>query len=172
MHSPNSSPLAAGTLPEALLRRAERAAGDSWLTLYHRDRVACRLTYGELCQGASRWGGALRRRGVAPGDRVVLVLPTERAFYEAFWGLLWAGAVPVPIYPPVRLGRLEDYLHSFTALLADSGARLVITDELIRPLLRGGETPTPDAPILVTPDELSGGEAAAPHTGRGSCTAT
>jgi acyl-CoA synthetase (AMP-forming)/AMP-acid ligase II len=167
MPSPDPSPLAAGTLPEALQRRAERAGDLPWLILYHRDRVACRLTWAELCRGAARWGGALRQAGVAPGDRVVLVLPTGRAFYEAFWGLLWSGAVPVPIYPPVRMGRLADYLRSFSSLLADSGARLVITDELLRPLLRGGESPLAAAPLLVTAAELVHGEEGAPHRGRG-----
>ncbi|HSH68802.1 MAG TPA: AMP-binding protein, partial [Deferrisomatales bacterium] len=147
------------------MHQAERLGGAPWLTLYHRDQVACRLTRDELCREAARWGGALRRLGVAPGDRVVLVLPTERAFYEVFWGLLWAGAVPVPIYPPVRMGRMEDYLRSLAALLADSGARLVITDALLRPLLRSGETPAPDT-LLMTPGELSGGEETAPHPGR------
>lgn len=163
---PMSVPLAARTLPEVLLRRADQSPETPWLTLYHRDRVACRLTYGELCRGAARWAGGLQKRGVVPGDRVVLVLPTGREFYEAFWGLLWAGAVPVPVYPPVRLGRLEEYRHALAGLLADCGARLVLTDGLLRPLLIGGEQELAADLALVAPSELAGGEACDPHRGR------
>ena len=46
----------------------------------------------------------LRERGVAPGDRVALMLRTEAAFFDAFFGVLLAGGVPVPIYPPFRRG--------------------------------------------------------------------
>ena len=53
-------------------------------------------------------------RGVAAGDRVAIVLPTSPAFLDAFFGALLAGAVPVPLYPPVRLGRLAEY-HAATA---------------------------------------------------------
>ena len=46
-------------------------------------------------------------RGVRTGDRVALVLPTCPEFVECLFGVLCAGAIPVPLYPPVRLGRLE-----------------------------------------------------------------
>src|SRR6201997_1528448 len=50
----------------------------------------------------------LRSRGVRMGDRVALVLPTCPEFVECLFGVLCAGAIPVPLYPPVRLGRLEE----------------------------------------------------------------
>ena len=53
----------------------------------------------------------LTARGVRKGDRVALVLPTCPEFVECLFGVLCAGAIPVPLYPPVRLGRLEEY-HS------------------------------------------------------------
>ena len=42
----------------------------------------------------------LRGLGVRPGDRVLLVLPTSADFVHFFWGILRAGATPVPAYPP------------------------------------------------------------------------
>src|ERR1700752_219378 len=62
----------------------------------------------------------LRNRGVRRGDRVALVLPTCPEFVECFFGALCAGAIPVPLYPPVRLGRLEDY-HPKTAPMPRAG---------------------------------------------------
>ena len=37
---------------------------------------------------------------------------------DAFFGALLAGAVPVPLYPPVRLGRLEEF-HARTARMLE-----------------------------------------------------
>ncbi len=130
-------PLArAATLLEALHQRVDRSGPEQWLTLYARDKVECTLTYRELWDGAGAWAARLAESGVRPGDRVLLVLPTERAFYESYWGILLAGAVPVPAYPPVRLARIEEYLQSLARLAENSGARVLVTNGTIRPLLR------------------------------------
>ncbi|MHB8767078.1 MAG: fatty acyl-AMP ligase, partial [Deferrisomatales bacterium] len=85
---------------------------------------------------ASAWAAHLAGLGVSAGDRVLLILPTERAFYEAYWGILLAGAVPVPAYPPVRLGRIPQYHQSLAGLARNSGSRLLVTSEAVRPLVR------------------------------------
>jgi acyl-CoA synthetase (AMP-forming)/AMP-acid ligase II len=77
----------------------------------------------------------LRGRGVRKGDRIALVLPTCPEFVECFFGVLYAGAVPVPLYPPVRLGRLDEYHRNTAAMLAAVDAALVVTDERIRRFL-------------------------------------
>ncbi len=51
----------------------------------------------------------LRDRGVGPGERVALLLRTELAFFDAYFGILLAGGVPVPLYPPFRADQIEDY---------------------------------------------------------------
>ena len=64
--------------------------------------------------------GGLRERGVRRGDTVALMLPTGFDFLRCFQGILIAGAVPVPIYPPLRLDRLEEYA---AAAVRDPGRR-------------------------------------------------
>src|SRR6185436_6602285 len=54
---------------------------------------------------------------------------------ECFFGVLCAGAIPVPIYPPVRLGRLEEYRRNTAAMLQAVDAVLVVTDQRIRRFL-------------------------------------
>ena len=66
------------------------------------------IAWGEVQARALRVAAALARRGIAPGDRVGIVIRTEPAFLDAFLGAWWCGAVPVPLYPPVRLGRMDD----------------------------------------------------------------
>jgi fatty-acyl-CoA synthase len=77
----------------------------------------------------------LRSRGVRKGDRVALVLPTCPEFVECFFGVLCAGAIPVPLYPPVRLGRLDEYHRKTAAMLQAVDAAVVVTDERIRRFL-------------------------------------
>jgi fatty-acyl-CoA synthase len=77
----------------------------------------------------------LRSRGVRKGDRVALVLPTCPEFVECFFGALCAGAIPVPLYPPVRLGRLDEYHRKTAAMLRAVDATVVVTDERIRRFL-------------------------------------
>jgi fatty-acyl-CoA synthase len=93
------------------------------------------VSYAELWARAVAVGGGLSARGVAPGDRVAIVLPTAPGFFDAFFGALVAGAVPVPLYPPVRLGRLDEYHRRTRDMLEAVGASLVLTDGRIHPLL-------------------------------------
>jgi acyl-CoA synthetase (AMP-forming)/AMP-acid ligase II len=85
------------------------------------------LPWGEVVERALRAAGALAGLGVAPGDRVAVVLRTEPAFLDAFLGAWLCGAVPVPLYPPVRLGRMDEYLAATARMLEVSGARVVIS---------------------------------------------
>ena len=85
------------------------------------------LTYGDLATRARKVAGGLIARDVVPGDRVALMLPTGIDFFVAFFGILYAGAIPVPIYPPMRLSQLEDHLRRQTGILRNAGACLLIT---------------------------------------------
>jgi acyl-CoA synthetase (AMP-forming)/AMP-acid ligase II len=77
----------------------------------------------------------LTNRGVRKGDRVALVLPTSPDFVECFFGALCAGAIPVPLYPPVRLGKLDEYHQRTAAMLQAVDAAIVVTEDRIRRLL-------------------------------------
>jgi acyl carrier protein len=89
--------------------------------------ILATLTYGELADRARKIGRGLLARDVAPGDRVALMLPTSIDFFMAFFGILYAGAIPVPIYPPMRLSQLEDHLRRQIGILRNAGACMLIT---------------------------------------------
>jgi acyl-CoA synthetase (AMP-forming)/AMP-acid ligase II len=95
------------------------------------------VSWGEVHLRAARAGAALAELGVVPGDRVAIVLRTEPAFLDAFLGAWWCGAVPVALYPPVRLGRMDEYLAATARMLTVSGARLVVSGGGTRRLLGG-----------------------------------
>ena len=68
------------------------------------------------------------------------MLPTGTDFFTAFFGILYTGAVPVPIYPPMQLSQLEDYLRRQAGILRNAEARILVTvPEALRlaGLLRG-----------------------------------
>jgi len=85
------------------------------------------LTFGELYAAAQRCAGELARRDVPAGGRVALMLPTSRAFFVSYAGILLAGAIPVPIYPPFRADRIEEYASRQSAILKNAGVCLLLT---------------------------------------------
>jgi len=85
------------------------------------------LTFGELYAAAQKCAEELARRGVPPGGRVSLMLPTSRQFFICYAGILLAGAVPVPIYPPFRADRIEEYAERQGAILNNAGVCLLLT---------------------------------------------
>ena len=145
-----------GTVNETLAASATSGAGLTFVDLAERETFH---SYADVHARARRTAGALRARGVAAGDRVALVFPTSPAFVDCFFGVLLAGAVPVPLYPPVRLGRLAEYLAATSRMIAAAGARLVLADAAARRLL--GKAIEASRPALgcLTPEELGeGGE--------------
>ena len=85
------------------------------------------LTFGELYAAAERCAAELARRGVPAGGRVSLMLPTSRAFFVSYAGILLAGAIPVPIYPPFRADRIEEYAARQSAILNNAEVCLLLT---------------------------------------------
>ncbi|HEX8744561.1 MAG TPA: fatty acyl-AMP ligase [Thermoleophilaceae bacterium] len=87
-------------------------------------------TIGGLDERARAIGAGLRER-VAPAEPVLVVHEPGLGFHDAFYGALYAGAVPVPAYPPDPF-RLERSSAVLGAIAADVGARVALTSEAIR----------------------------------------
>jgi 1-acyl-sn-glycerol-3-phosphate acyltransferase len=85
------------------------------------------LTFGELYTAAQKCAEELARRGVPAGGRVSLMLPTSRQFFICYVGILLAGAIPVPIYPPFRADRIEEYAARQSAILNNAEVCLLLT---------------------------------------------
>ncbi|WP_064743862.1 fatty acyl-AMP ligase [Actinomadura oligospora] len=83
------------------------------------------LTYRDLERRVRLCARLLRGR-LAPGERVMLALPTGPDFVVAYLGCLTAGVVAVPV--PAPDGRREA-LERVTGIARDAGAALVLTDE-------------------------------------------
>jgi amino acid adenylation domain-containing protein len=109
------------------------------------------VTYGEFNARVNRLAHALRERGAGPESRVAVMLPRSVELMVALWAVLKAGAAYVPIdtgYPADRIAYL----------LADSGARLLVSDREVTGFERIG--PDADGPDR-NPEVAVGGDNAA-----------
>lgn len=124
-------------MAETLLDWLERLGRhpDGGLRLVDRAEQAVWFPWTEVRERALAVCGGLQDLGIERGDRIPLIFPTGIEFFEAFFGILLAGAVPVPLYPPVRLGRLDEYLHRTARMIQRTRARLVLADPRVRRIL-------------------------------------
>ena len=99
-----------------------------------RERATCH-SWTNIRDASVEVAEALHRIGIRPGDRVALIYPTCVELIHGLFGAFWAGAIPVPLYPPVRLGRLEEYHRRTATMLQVAGARLALTDTRVAKLL-------------------------------------
>jgi acyl carrier protein len=118
------------------------------------------LNYAQLQREARSVAAGLWERDVQAADTVAIMLPTSRDFFVAFVGILLAGAVPVPIYPPVRPSQLEDHLRRQARILENARAAALVTVPEARPLARLLRGHVETLRFVVGVDELRGADAA------------
>ena len=114
----------------ATLRGVSSSSGG--LRFLDRQEKESFCSWGELLLRAERVAGGLVALGLVPGERVALLFPTNIGFFEGFFGALIAGGVPTPLYPPARLGRMEDYHLRTAAMLQAASVSVVLLDPLVR----------------------------------------
>jgi fatty-acyl-CoA synthase len=132
--------------PEAGIRLLDRRENEEW------------ISWGEIARGADSVAAGLAAAGVAAGDVVGVVFPTSRAFFEAFFGCLLAGAVPAALPPASLLGPTGDYRRRIESRLRCTGALLALADARGKAALAG-------LPVR-TLAELSPGGGRPPHRAR------
>ena len=77
------------------------------------------LSYGELDDRSARLTTLLREKGFEPGDRVGVMLPNVPEFPVAYYGVLRAGGIVVPMNVLLKRREIAFYLE-------DSGAELLL----------------------------------------------
>src|SRR5262249_38196600 len=164
---------AAETLQDVLRHRARLGPGRPHLYFHEEDGRTATVTFGELFERVEAVARVLACRGVAPGDTVAIMLPTSLEFFYAFGGTLLAGGIPVPIYPPFRADRIEEYAVRQSAILQNAQARLLVTfrqaERVARPLAPRVPSPSGEATAPRLPDPPANPAEPAPveHRARG-----
>lgn len=99
-----------------------RAANDGERIFLSSPEEQLDVSYGDFYQAASQFAQYLARRGLQPKDRVALLLENGLSWVVAFWGILLAGGIVVPLNPK--------YKPAETAgLLTQAAVRLIVADE-------------------------------------------
>ncbi len=127
-------PEKAATLTAVLDHYASRHPERTHIVLWDEAGHEPPITYRALAAGARAVARGLCERGFEPGARAALMLPTGKAFFEAFFGILYAGGIPVPIYPPSRPSQLEDHLLRQARILDNAAVTGLVTVPQARPV--------------------------------------
>ncbi len=117
----------------------------AWHAEHHGERTHIRLlgeggevevSYRRLYESARRVAAGLIHLGFQPGETAAIMLPTGTEYFFSFFGILLAGGVPVPIYPPVRPNQLEDHLRRHRTILDNCQAVVLLTIAKAMPVAR------------------------------------
>lgn len=147
-------PHAAGTLPEMLDWHVHSHPQRPHVYLYGDGDEPEVISYSALADGARSCAVGLQARGLLPGQTVAIMLPTGPDYLFSFFGILLAGGIPVPIYPPFRPSQIEDHLHRHAGILVNAQAVLLITVMEAQRVARLLKAQVDTLLAVVTPDEL------------------
>lgn len=166
------APDTATTLTEVLDWHVEQHGDRVHIVVLEGEGGENSITYKALRERARTVAFGLRQRGLEPGERVAIMLPTSAAFFVAFFGVLYAGGVPTPIYPPARLSRIEEHLRRQAGILRNARAVLLIAAPEASAMGRLLGLQVESLRSIATVDELAEGNADGPPTGAPRATAT
>ena len=163
------APPEAANLAAVLEAAAARTGSEARPAFLVADRV---FTHGEVHEGAARAATVLAGHGVAPGDRVLVVVPDGIEFVWSFLGAVRLGALAVPVNPRLTPGDHREMLDIARAdvvvaeaasagALADR-ATVLPAEELERSL--AGRRPHPA--VGVRPDDPAYAQFTSGTTGR------
>lgn len=127
-------PETASTLIEILDWHVARHPEQIHITLYDEEEHTEDITYRMLQEEAKALAAGLKQLGLGSGEKIAIMLPTGRGFFAAFYGVLYAGCVPVPLYPPGRPSQIEDHMRRIANIIANAQASILITVEQAKPL--------------------------------------
>ena len=105
-------------------------------TLEHPDRIAItlisdddseeKISYGQLHSKASSCARILQSNGIKKQDIVIICLNHSPELVAAFWGILYAGAIPVISHYPEQVPNRDKFKEQICSFVKNSGARGVI----------------------------------------------
>ena len=122
-----AAPDTAQTLLEVLAWHVAEHPDRPHIRFYADDGDGEVLTFLELQQGAELVAAGLQARGLDNQEAVVIMLPSGREYFSSFFGVLMAGGIPVPVYPPGHVKQIEEHLRRHVAIIDNCLAGVMIT---------------------------------------------
>lgn len=102
-----------------------------------------KLTYRQLVGAANKCANVLKGMGVAPGDRIALMMPNCPQYVIAYYGILKAGAIVAQVNP-LYVEREIEYLCN------NAGANMVIVADVLYPKVAAALPKTGVKQVLVS----------------------
>jgi fatty-acyl-CoA synthase len=113
-------------------------------------------SFRDIAREAERRGAHLVARGLRKGDRLALVIPDGEEFVLSFLGALFAGVVPVPVYPQLTFKNIEGYHEMVAHIARASGAAMLLTTAATRPYVEPVLPRVDTLRTIATVDDLAG----------------
>src|SRR5437868_8341268 len=113
------------------------------------------VSFHDLRLAAQRRAAHYAAAGIGRGDRVALVVPEGEQFIPAFLGALWGGLIPVPLYPPVSLGKLDAFMDALVSILNVAKPRILVTTERVAKVLWSAVGRIPSIEKVISSEELA-----------------
>src|SRR5579883_107725 len=147
-------PTQAHTLIDILLLYGEKSPDKAHIYFQNEAGGEDIITYEQLLQSSLRVAQGLKQRGLREGETVAIMLPTHPSFFSTFFGILLAGGIPVPIYPPFRAHMLEAYAQLESRILQNAEVRMLVTFEQAEKLSHLLKAFVPSLKEVITHEEL------------------
>ena len=94
----------------------------------------------ELAADARRHAAHFIAEGVKPGDRIALIAETGAGFAAAFFGAIYAGALPVPLPLPTSFGGREAYVDQIRVQLNSCDPLMLLSPPGLHDIVRHAAT--------------------------------
>ena len=117
-------------------------------------------TYRQLAEAGAAAAAGLQDLGVQPRQCVAIMLPTSLEYFGLYIGILRAGAIPVPIYPPARASQLEEHVLRHAGILDNARATALVTVPEAMTVARLLQARVSGLRHVVTPQHLAAATAA------------
>ncbi|KEO83516.1 non-ribosomal peptide synthetase [Tumebacillus flagellatus] len=118
------------TLPEALKRAVARGRG---IVHVKADGSEHYQSYADLLESAERVLGALRARGLQPGDKVILEVQDSQLFLSVFWGCILGGFHVAPMHTPASFDPESNQMRKTKNVWKLLDEPLLVCDGFIEP---------------------------------------
>jgi len=138
-----------------------------WHTARHPDRLQVHLyaeaseealSYAAVRRGAAGYASRIAAHGLQPGQTVAIMLPTGRDYLFSFFGILMAGGIPVPLYPPARPAQIEEHLRRHVGILGNCRAAMLITVPEAKTLALLLRSQVESLRQVLMPEDIVGGD--------------
>lgn len=157
-------PMTAKSFTEVLRGHAEHEPERTQIHLLE-EGVDQTISYARLLECSQKVAAGLHAAGLKRNEAVAIMLPTCDDFFYAFFGVMLAGGIAVPIYPPPRPAKIEEYVRRQTLILRNAEVRILISWDQVRAVAKVMRLSLPSLMDVTTVSALRQLAAGAPAPG-------